>query len=514
MIDLNPNHFETVKRVLAGHVPDCEVRAFGSRATWTAKDYSDLDLAVVGENPVVRGTLARLKEAFEESDLPMRVDVVDWHDISESFRGVIERDYVVVQKAAMQTSDGEWEEVTLGELGEVDRGRSRHRPRNAPKLYGGPYPFIQTGDIKASGGRVTTHTQTYSEFGLAQSRLWPANTMVITIAANIAETAVLTYPACFPDSVVGFVADESNCDVRFIEYTFRLLRNKLQHENVGTGSVQDNINLQTLDRLRFLIPPLSEQRAIAHVLGTLDDKIELNRRMNQTLEAMARALFKSWFVDFDPVRAKMDGRWLRGESLPGLPADLYDLFPDRLVDSELGKVPEGWEVRALGVLIELAYGKALKADDRKSGSIPVHGSNGQIGWHNEKLVAGPGIVVGRKGNPGVVTWAYSDFFPIDTAFHVVSRNGHHCLPFLYFALSLQDLPSISADSAVPGLNRNLAYMNQQIIPPNTIMGEFSDCVSALFARRHLLEGESRSLADHRDTLLPKLVSGQLPVVAK
>ena len=184
------------------------------------------------------------------------------------------------------------------------------------------------------------------------------------------------------------------------------------------------------------------------------------------------------------------------------------------MDSELGEVPEGWEVQALGVLIELAYGKALKADDRKSGSIPVHGSNGQIGWHNEKLVTGPGIVVGRKGNPGVVTWAYSDFFPIDTAFHVVSRNGHHCLPFLYFALSLQDLPSISADSAVPGLNRNLAYMNQQIIPPNTIMGEFSDCVSALFARRHLLEGESRSLADHRDTLLPKLVSGQLPVVAK
>ena len=91
-----------------------------------------------------------------------------------------------------------------------------------------------------------------------------------------------------------------------------------------------------------------EQRAIAHVLGTLDDKIELNRRMNETLEAMARALFKSWFVDFEPVRAKMEGRWRRGESLPGLPADLYDLFPDRLAPSELGEIPEGWEVRRLG----------------------------------------------------------------------------------------------------------------------------------------------------------------------
>ena len=221
----------------------------------------------------------------------------------------------------------DWLEVRLADLGEVNRGRSRHRPRNANRLYGGPYPFIQTGDIKASGGRITSHSQTYSEAGLVQSRLWPTNTMAITIAANIAETAILSYPACFPDSVIGFVADESKCDVRFVEYLFRRLKDKIQHENVGTGSVQDNINLQTIDQLRLLVPPLAEQRAIAHVLGTLDDKIELNRRMNETLEEMARALFKSWFVDFDPVRAKMEGRWRRGESLPGLPADLYDLFP-------------------------------------------------------------------------------------------------------------------------------------------------------------------------------------------
>ena len=109
-----------------------------------------------------------------------------------------------------------------------------------------------------------------------------------------------------------------------------------------------------------MVPPLPEQRAIAHILGTLDDKIELNRRMNETLEAMARALFKSWFVDFDPVRAKMEGRWRPGESLPGLPAHLYDLFPDRLVDSELGEIPEGWEVKALGDVVELNPRETLR----------------------------------------------------------------------------------------------------------------------------------------------------------
>ena len=110
-----------------------------------------------------------------------------------------------------------WKLVRLHDLGEVNRGRSRHRPRYAEHLYGGPYPFIQTGDVKASNGRVTAHTQTYSEAGLVQSRLWPAGTMCITIAANIAETGILTFPACFPDSVVGFIAEPKKADTHFIE---------------------------------------------------------------------------------------------------------------------------------------------------------------------------------------------------------------------------------------------------------------------------------------------------------
>ena len=190
----------------------------------------------------------------------------------------------------------------------------------------------------------------------------------------------------------------SSNGIRYLKPNFvGIARNK---QTTGLG----HVTKRDLQSIEVSLPPLPEQRAIAHVLGTLDDKIELNRRMNETLEEMARALFKSWFVDFDPVRAKMEGRWRRGESLPGLPADLYDLFPDRLVASELGEIPEGWEVKALGELVELAYGKALKAADRRDGPIPVYGSNGQIGWHDKRLVSGPGIVVGRKGNPGVVTW--------------------------------------------------------------------------------------------------------------
>jgi type I restriction enzyme, S subunit len=247
-----------------------------------------------------------------------------------------------------------WHLTKLGDLGEVNRGRSRHRPRYAEHLYGGPYPFIQTGDIKNSGGRITSYQQTYSKAGLAQSRLWPAGTMCITIAANIAETGVLTFPACFPDSVVGFIADKSKCDIRFIEYTFRSLRREIQHQ--ASGSVQNNINLETLARLRFALPPLTEQFAIAQVLCVLDDKIELNQRMNETLEAVTRALFKSWFVDFNPTRAKSEGRDT------GLPSSLANLFPGRAENTALGGIPVGWIVSSVDDEFDLTMGQSPPGD--------------------------------------------------------------------------------------------------------------------------------------------------------
>ena len=128
----------------------------------------------------------------------------------------------------------------------------------------------------------------------------------------------------------------------------------------NSGSAQPSLNRNFIHPVPVDIPPVPEQRAIAHILGTLDDKIELNRRSNETLEAMARTLFKAWFVDFEPVRAKMEGRWQRGQSLPGLPAHLYDTFPDRLIESELGEIPEGWEMRSLDSIANYLNGLALQ----------------------------------------------------------------------------------------------------------------------------------------------------------
>ena len=140
---------------------------------------------------------------------------------------------------------------------------------------------------------------------------------------------------------------------------------------------------------------VNEQRAIAHVLGTLDDKIELNRRMNETLEALARALFKDWFVDFGPTRAKMEGRD------PYLAPELWDLFPDKL--DEDGK-PEGWEDGKVEDYLEFAYGKSLPAESRRPGGVAVYGSGGLTGFHDEALIKGPAVIVGRKGTVGSLYW--------------------------------------------------------------------------------------------------------------
>jgi len=275
--------------------------------------------------------------------------------------------------------------------------------------------------------------------------------------------------------------------------------------SMDSGSAIPSTSRESFYRLPVWVPPLSEQRAIAHILGTLDDKIELNRQMNETLEAIAQAIFKSWFVDFDPVHAKADGRD------PGLPKEIADLFPDSFENSELGKIPKGWKLNKLGDVIALAYGKALKASNRMPGNVPVYGSNGPVGLHNEALVKGPGIIVGRKGNPGMITWSSRDFYPIDTTFYVVPKTSLSSLFYLFYALKAQDLPSLSADSAVPGLNRNLAYMNQILVPLHKVLTSFDKHVSPLFERIDANEKESITLSTLRDTLLPKLLSGKFRV---
>ena len=343
MIDVNPNQLETVTRILAGHVPDREVRAFGSRVTWMAKDYSDLDLVVVGERALDLDALSRLKEAFEESDLPFRVDVLDWHAIGPAFQKVIEKKYEVVQKSKKKGSGMEseglvralpagWEYTTLGEActragGDVQTGpfgsqlhAADYVPRGIPSIM--PQNLGDNRVVREGIAQITVEDAER----LSRYRVRTGD-IVYSRRGDVERRALIR------DAEDGWLCGTGCLRVRFgdegVNPTF--VSYYLGDPNVrewivrhAHGATMPNLNTAILSALPFVLPPLPEQRAIAHILGTLDDKIELNRRMNETLEAMARALFKSWFVDFDPVRAKAEGR---DPGLPQAPRQSLSGFP-------------------------------------------------------------------------------------------------------------------------------------------------------------------------------------------
>jgi type I restriction enzyme S subunit len=183
-----------------------------------------------------------------------------------------------------------WELKSFDEIGFIGRGKSRHRPRNAEHLYGGEYPFIQTGDIKAANFRILEYSQTYNEKGLAQSKLWKEGTLCITIAANIADTAILGIAACFPDSVIGFVADQNKSDVRFVKYFFDIFQARMK--SISAGAAQDNLSLEKLLTFKIPIPPLPTQRRIASILSAYDDLIENNLKRIKLLEEKAFLSYK------------------------------------------------------------------------------------------------------------------------------------------------------------------------------------------------------------------------------
>ena len=479
-VDISVEQRHTILSLLRRHLPDTTVWVYGSRAKWTARPQSDLDMVVLTPLEQAR-QVSRLKEAFEQSSLPFRVDLFIWDEVPKSFQREIEAEHVVLAKATIKQAEDDWRYSHWGDIATLEYGRALKAYRSTE----GPFRVFGT------NGPIGWHDEAI------------CNHASVIVGRKGAYRGVHYSSApFFVIDTAFYLEPKEEIDVRWAHYS--LLTQDI--DRMDSGSAIPSTSREDFYRLSVSIPPLPEQCAIARILGTLDDKIELNRSMSETLEAIARALFKDWFVDFGPVRAKVEGRSI------GLPRHVTDLFPNKLVDSNLGEIPDGWIPKPLGHLIELRYGKALKAAHRQhDGDVPVYGSNGQVGWHNNSLATGPGIVVGRKGNPGTITWVHSNFYPIDTAFYVVPKSDSYTMHFLHYALKHQDLASLAADSAVPGLNRNLAYMSKQVVPAESLLQHFTIFSAHLLSKIHQLEKESRILASIRDILLPKLISGEIRV---
>lgn len=412
---------------------------------------------------------------------------------------------------------GEWAERPLGEL--TQNFDALRVPVKQADRRPGPYPyygasgvvdyvdrFIFDGEylLVAEDGE-NLRTRTIPVAFLARGKFWVNNHAHIVRGNGEADTRFLMYALSQTD-ISGYL----------------------------TGSTMPKLTQGNMNRIPILAPSLPEQRAIAHILGTLDDKIELNRRMSETLEGMARALFQSWFVSFDPVRAKMEGRWRSGKSLPGLPAELYNLFPDRLVGSELGEIPEGWEVMPIGKVVQCVGGSTPRTKE------PKYWDGGGICWATPKDLSGQEHAVlldtDRKITEAGLSKISSGLLPVGTvlmssrapvgylaiaavptavnqgfiAMRCEGRIDEHYL--LHWACQEMDqITSRAGGTTFAEISKRSFRPIPILVPDKAAHDAWHRIAVALHSKVVQNLREARTLATLRDTLLPKLISGELRV---
>ena len=418
---------------------------------------------------------------------------------------------------------GEWREIPLWDIAEYINGRATKPSELA--LNG--VPVIKIAELNRG---ITEETDRIRP-ELVEEKHWVTPGDLLFAWSGSVGIYRYAGPKAALNQHIFRVVAKPGIDQGFLRYLLLSCVPLFQLHVQDKRTTMGHVTKKDLQRIRVRIPPLQEQRAIAHILGTLDDKIELNRRMSQTLEAMARALFKAWFVDFEPVRAKMEGRWERGQSLPGLPAHLYDLFPDRLVDSELGEIPEGWRVVELEQVIEINPPRVLRrgqcAPYLDMASMPTRGhvplrvverpyTSGTRFTNGDTLLARitPCLENGKTAfvdflAPNEVGWGSTEFIVLRPKPPLPAEFGY-CLArdpdFREFAIQ-----SMTGTSGRQRVQPEALARYLLVVPSDGVAKAFGALVESWFRKASASERESRTLAALRDALLPKLIRGEIRV---
>ena len=397
-----------------------------------------------------------------------------------------------------------WEKVTLDKLGTISRGKSKHRPRNDPSLFGGEYPFIQTSDIKNATFYITDYTDTYNEKGLSQSKLWEPDTLCITIAANIADTAILGIKACFPDSVMGFISYEGVSDVRFVKYSFDILQSEMKQ--ISRGTAQDNLSWQKLSSITFPKPPYETQKRIADYLFAFEKLIENNQKQIKLLEEAAQRLYKEWFVD------------LR--------------FPGHETTSIVDGMPEGWQMKSISDFGVVITGKTpstsqtefydgdipfVKIPDMHNCVFPISTEStlSELGANSQKnkYIPKNSIMVSCIATVGLVNISVQTCQTNQQINSIVLAKNQD-LYYLYFCMkgirSLLD--GVGSNGAtMTNVNKSKFENLNVIYPTDNLIDRFHNVCEPVFSDILKLSVMNNYLTDSRDRLLPKLMNGEIEV---
>jgi len=358
---------------------------------------------------------------------------------------------------------GEWKEYKLGDVAEIIK--DSYIPDGSNK-----YAYIGLEHIEQATLRLNS-VGVSSDVTSNKSKFKPNDILFGKLRPYFRKVVSPKFEGICSTDIWVFRA-KNNIDQNFLFYFLANWDFVNTANNAESGTRMPRADWSFLKDTEWSIPPLPEQKSIASILSSLDDKIDLLHRQNKTLETLAETLFRQWFVE---------------------------------------ETEEGWGTGKLGDVIELIYGKALKEEIRSGNGFPVVGSNGIVGYHSEFLVEGPGIVIGRKGTLGKVIYLFENFFPIDTTYFIKSKINEDGLFYEYFLLKTLNFEDMNSDSAVPGLNRDIALSTEIKRPNPDKVLQFNEFAKPLFQKVRKNEAQIRTLTRLRDTILPKLMSGEVRV---
>ncbi len=531
-IDITEEQRKILVGLLHRYLPDVDVWAYGSRVKWTARPNSDLDLVAFAA-PELESQVAELKDALAESDLPFLVDLHIWDDIPKRFHEIIRKEYVVLHERKDERKHleivSDWTAMTLGSVTHFTSGGTPSKQNAA--YWSGCIPWLSAKDMKSF--YIDDTEDHITQEGLENgSRLAPAGTVFLLARGmtllNDVPICISRRPMAFNQDVKGLTVDERFLIPEFLPYL--LLGNKARLLDLvdlaghGTG----RLNTDELKSLSMSVPPKAEQRVIANVLRSVDEKIEINRKMNETLETTARTLFQSWFVDFDPVRAKSEGRD------PGLPAPVADLFPDSFEDSCLGPLPVGWSVEPMGNLTEVSGGSTPSTrepsywtPESHAWATPKDLSNlhSPVLLETERRISDSGLNQVGSGLMPQGTVLMSSRAPIGyiaiAEIPVAINQGFIAMKakervsnlflLLWATLSQELIKSRANGSTFLEISKSNFRSIELVRPSDKVMQAFDRLMRPIYERLVTNEIESAKLTLSRDLLLSKLISGELRV---
>ncbi len=529
-IDVSSEQYETILTLLRKYLPETTAWVYGSRAKRTSRPHSDLDLVIFSE-PGQHLQVGELREAFEESNLPFRVDLFVWDDVPDSFRENIREQHIELMLGHEEAS----EPVVSHPESDKEAGllfgncASLLSKSVNPASLSQSIPYIGLEHIVQEKlhlngtGESTDVTSTKRRFvrgDILFGKLRPYFRKVVQPDFD---------GICSTD--IWVIEPKENVDPRFLFYWCASwdFVDFLDASSEGTRMPRAKWGVA----VNHCIPTFSthEQKAIAHILGTLDDKIELNQKTNKTLEEIAKAIFKSWFVDFDPVRAKAEGR------PTGLPPEISDLFPHELVDSEIGEIPKGWAVTQIGDLCEVIDCLHSKKPDLiEEGfnfiQLKEIGEDGLLYWDSISKISEESYkkwisrievcegdcLITNVGRVGAFARIPAEFMGAIgrniTAVRPLKKATYGAFVADYFLSHLYESErELRTDTGtiLDALNvKNIPNL-RLVLPQVLLLEKYNDMSAMIWEKRELLVQENSFLAELRDTLLPKLISGELRI---